>query len=74
MTVRSAITLPTRSIRRDREVGLRDPLLNEVADHYEHDQIEGLERRELAAADRAREKQDEEEADGGADDEIHRYG
>ena len=70
-TVISAIVPPTRIAPRDREVVLRHALLDEVADHHEQDQVERLQRGELAPADHPRQQVDEEEGDGCADDEIH---
>ena len=70
-SVSSAIVVPAEKHARDRVVVLRDPLLHEVADHDQQDQVERLERRELAPPDDAREQQDEEEGDGCADDDVH---
>ena len=59
-TVSSAIVAADEQRAGDREVVLRHALLDEVADHHEHDQVEGLERararagRSRASADRRR--------------------
>jgi hypothetical protein len=55
----------------ERVVALRDPLLDQIADHDDQDQVERLHGAELAPADGARDEQDEEEDGDGAQDEIH---
>ena len=57
--------------RADESVALRDALLDEVADHDEQDEVEGLHRAELAAPDRARDDEQEEEDDDGAQGDVH---
>ncbi len=54
-----------------REVVLRHALLDEVADHDEQDQVEGLERGELPPAHDPRQEKDEEEREEGAEDDVH---
>ena len=54
-----------------REVVLRHALLDEVADHDEEDQVERLERGELAPADDPRHEEDEEEREGCSEDDVH---
>jgi hypothetical protein len=46
-------------------------LLDEVADRHEQDEVEGLERVELAPSDDAGQEQDEQERECGSDDDVH---
>ena len=71
-TVSSATVPPTSIIAGDREVVLRDALLDEVADHDEQDQVERLAASDSSRRpDHARQEEDEDEPDDGADDEVH---
>ena len=54
-----------------REVVLGHSLLDQVAEHDEQDQVEGLQGRELPAPDRAGHEPDEDEEDDCADDDVH---
>src|SRR5580765_1390920 len=54
-----------------RVVALRHALLHEVTEHDQHDQVERLERRQLAAADDPRQEEDERESEGRSDDDVH---
>ena len=57
----------------DREVLLGHALLDEIADHDEHDEVERLHAGQFSPPDHAHEHPDEDEDDGGADDDVH-YG
>src|SRR5581483_6364740 len=57
-----------------RVIVLGQTLLDRVPDHDQQDQVERLERRELALADDPRQQEDEAEQEGGSKDEIHRLG
>src|SRR6266511_89895 len=59
---------------RDGEVVLGDTLLNEVADRDEQDEIERLERVELAPSDDPRQEKDEQERNGCSEDDVHSSG
>src|SRR5215212_7123420 len=56
---------------RQRVVALGHALLDEVTDDDEQDDVERLERAELALADHARHEEDERVDDGSADDDVH---
>src|SRR5205814_399155 len=54
-----------------RDLVLGQPLLDRVADDDQEDEIEGLERRELAAPGDARQEEDEGEEDEGSNRNVH---
>jgi len=58
---------------RDRVVVLGQPLLNRVSEHDQQDQVEWLQRRQLAPPDHARQHVDEGEERDAAESEVH-YG
>ena len=53
------------------EIVLRHALLEQVADDDEEQQVERLERAQLAPADQPRQQEDEDEREEGADDDVH---
>ena len=55
----------------ERVVVLRQALLHGVAEHDEQDQVERLERRELAAPDDAHQHVEDEEDEDAAEDDVH---
>src|SRR6185503_16587860 len=57
---------------RERHVALGHPLLDEVADHDDEDQVERLEGGQLTATGDAEQDVDEDEGGGGPKDDVHR--
>jgi hypothetical protein len=66
--------VPTTRTAGQRVVVLGEALLDRVARHDEQDDVERGQRGELAPSDHARDREDEEVEEDGAEDEIHGYG